>query len=149
METPDLAFGGWDFPYPGRTAGLLFWTIGRPLPPRSRSRCPAWPCSHRLSRSCRLLRGSFHPSPCLHPPLLAAESSWARLDFGLWWCLVVASPHSDEVQSQALDGESEIRGHALPADGLCRVRAGTATKCLICNVCTSSTFCPAFTPRLP
>ena len=132
METPDLAFGGWDFPYPGRTSGLLSWTMRRPLPLRSHSRCRAWPSSHRLSRSRCLLPGSLHPPARLRPPLLAAESSWARLDFGMWRCLVVASSRSDETRSQALDGEAEIRGLALSADGLSRVRAETATKCPTC-----------------
>lgn len=97
------------------------------------SRCHAWPCSHRLSRSHCLFPGSLHPPHHLRPPLLAAESSWARLDLGMWRCLVVASPHRDEAQSRALDGEAEIRGLALSTEGLSRLRAKMATKCPTCT----------------
>lgn len=45
----------------------------------------------------------------------------------------MASPHSDEAQSRALDGEAEIRGFALSTDGLSRVRAKMATKCPTCT----------------
>lgn len=83
MQTPDLAVGGCDFPYPGCTSAPLFWTMGRPLPLHSRPCCCSWPCSHWLSAA-----PASSQAPHTHP---AAGSSWilgcggARL-----WLLIAA-----------------------------------------------------------
>lgn len=45
----------------------------------------------------------------------------------------MGSPCSREAQAQALGGEAEIKGFALLADGLSRVRAQMATQCPTCT----------------
>lgn len=86
MQTPALAVGGWDFPYPGCTSGPLFWTMGRLLPP-ALAAVPG-------SVSGPVPTGSAQPLPPLRlltPTPLPAGSSWilgcggARL-----WLLIAA-----------------------------------------------------------
>lgn len=93
METPGLALGGWDFPYPGRTSGLLFWTMGRllPLPPALAAVPGPVPTSSAAPAACSQPPSS-HPLACIPHScqLRAAGHGWILGCGGPWfWLLLV------------------------------------------------------------